>query len=490
MLSALVSTGAEFGRLPDPFTGNWSGTRMVNGEKQEFYATMINYGNHYEVSLRKTPNPRISPEAIIQAKSSGAELELPAALGVNRDEVIKTQDGGVLIRTSLWNGRIVDGKLTGKFSGDENGTFSMKCQSFLPSPTLNTNPPTDADRLYDGNGLALWDSYPHSGQEMQWKETEDRMLEVNSSYEGKKRRQDIRTRKEYSDYKLHLEFMLAYIPDAKGQGRSNSGIFHMGRYETQILDSFGLYGRDNECGGVYKIRVPDSNAVYPLGFWQTYDVDFTSHKNEIVDSDTLLYQVPGGMLSNFRNQLKEQGMEDKFEAVFAEIPVVREALGWIPLVTPTSQIVGVQSMLNVKFGRWKNFSPQGMDIALGYYGNTPAPVDPEVQALAAKQAGKEPITCRPADLQEPAMDKLRAELVAAELPSDDEHCVIHAMFPRQLADLYKRKNAPEEATPAQPEAPATAPVAVSSPAGNPAATVRNMALTIDGKSHHVLVEEL
>jgi len=216
--------------------------------------------------------------------------------------------------------------------------------------------------------------------------------------------------------------------------------------------------------------------------------DFTSHKNEIVDSDTLLYQVPGGMLSNFRNQLKEQGMEDKFEAVFAEIPVVREALGWIPLVTPTSQIVGVQSMLNVKFGRWKNFSPQAMDIALGYYGNTPAPVDPEVQALAAKQAGKEPITCRPADLKEPAMDKLRAELVAAGLPSDDEHCVIHAMFPMQLADLYKRKNAPEEKAPAQPAAPA--PVAVPSPAGNPAATVRNMALTIDGKSHHVLVEEL
>lgn len=78
---------------------------------------------------------------------------------------------------------------------------------------------------------------------------------------------------------------------------------------------------------------------------------FTSHRNEVVDSDTLRYQVPGGMLSNFRTQLKEQGMEDKFEEVFAEIPVVRKALGWIPLVTPTSQIVGVQSMLNVKFGR-------------------------------------------------------------------------------------------------------------------------------------------
>ena len=72
---------------------------------------------------------------------------------------------------------------------------------------------------------------------------------------------------------------------------------------------------------------------------------FASHRNEVVASDTLRYQVPGGMLSNFRTQLQEQGMADKFEAVFAEIPVVRKALGWIPLVTPTSQIVGVQACL-------------------------------------------------------------------------------------------------------------------------------------------------
>jgi oxaloacetate decarboxylase alpha subunit/pyruvate carboxylase subunit B len=220
---------------------------------------------------------------------------------------------------------------------------------------------------------------------------------------------------------------------------------------------------------------------------------FTSHRNEVVDSDTLRYQVPGGMLSNFRNQLKEQGMEDKFEDVFAEIPVVREALGWIPLVTPTSQIVGVQAMLNVKFGRWKNFSPQAMDIALGYYGNTPAPVDPEVQALASKQAGKEPITCRPGDLKEPMMDKLRAELKEKGLPTDDEHCVIHAMFPMQLADYYKKKDQPEpEAAPApKADAAASAPASLPNPAGNPAAKVRNMAITIDGNGpRQVLVEEL
>ena len=125
-------------------------------------------------------------------------------------------------------------------------------------------------------------------------------------------------------------------------------------------------------------------------------------------------------------------MEDKFEEVFAEIPVVRKALGWIPLVTPTSQIVGVQSMLNVKFGRWKNITPQAADIALGYYGRTPAPVDPKVQKLCAEKMGKEPITCRPADLIKPGMEDLRKKLAEKGLPTDDEHCVIYAMFPQQV----------------------------------------------------------
>lgn len=168
--------------------------------------------------------------------------------------------------------------------------------------------------------------------------------------------------------------------------------------------------------------------------------EYTAHKNEVVDTEALAYQVPGGMLSNFRNQLKEQKMEDRFEEVFAEIPVVREALGWIPLVTPTSQIVGVQAMLNVKFGRWKNFSPQAMDIALGYYGKTPAGVDEEVVKIAAKKSGKEPIDCRPADLAEPRMDKLREELAAEGMPADDEHCVIYAMFPQELKKYYAEKS--------------------------------------------------
>ena len=219
---------------------------------------------------------------------------------------------------------------------------------------------------------------------------------------------------------------------------------------------------------------------------------FTTHKNEVVDTDALIYQVPGGMLSNFRNQLKEQKMEDRFEDVFAEIPVVRKALGWIPLVTPTSQIVGVQAVLNVKFGRWKNFSPQAMDIALGYYGRTPAPVDPEVQKIAAEKSGKDPITCRPADLAKPSMERYREELKKEGLPTDDEHCVIWAMFPQELKKHYQNKNKPREPKPETVEVATPKTVAPAAPAA-PVQLLpgqKELHLSINGRDYTAVVEEM
>ncbi len=220
-----------------------------------------------------------------------------------------------------------------------------------------------------------------------------------------------------------------------------------------------------------KLREYFTGIYEKLGF-------YTSVTNEIIDTDALVYQVPGGMLSNFRVQLKEQKMEDKFEEVFAEVPYVREKLGWIPLVTPTSQIVGTQAMMNVKFGRWKMFTPQAMDIALGYYGQTPAPVDKEVQAIAQKMSGKEPITCRPADLQKSGMEDLRKELRAKGLKDDDEHCVIYAMFPQQLEDLY---NKPRESF-------ALKSPADKKPAVGEAIKSQKLNITIDGVKKAVQVE--
>lgn len=216
---------------------------------------------------------------------------------------------------------------------------------------------------------------------------------------------------------------------------------------------------------------------------------FTSPANERVDADTLAYQVPGGMLSNFRNQLKEQGMSDQFEAVVAEIPHVRKALGYIPLVTPTSQIVGSQSMLNVKFGRWKNVSQPAIDIALGKYGKTPGPIDADLLELAIKRSGQKPTEGRPADALEPRMPKLRSELEAAGLPTTDEACVLHAMFPQEFAALHKP--APASAAPvSKPVVPAQPNPAQAATATTASSGAVHLRLTIEGKVHDVQVEEL
>jgi oxaloacetate decarboxylase alpha subunit/pyruvate carboxylase subunit B len=212
---------------------------------------------------------------------------------------------------------------------------------------------------------------------------------------------------------------------------------------------------------------------------------FTSPANERVDSDILIYQVPGGMLSNFRTQLKEQGMSERFDEVVHEIPVVRAALGWIPLVTPTSQIVGTQAMMNVKFGRWKMICQPAQDIALGRYGATPGPIDPGLLAQVEKQSGKKATTERPADLLEPGMKKYREQCAAKGLADTDEIAVLFAMFPQQVEDLFKPKAAAPPAVPSVSNLPAPAPALLGNGHG-----AQTLYVTLGGKRHEVFVETL
>lgn len=214
---------------------------------------------------------------------------------------------------------------------------------------------------------------------------------------------------------------------------------------------------------------------------------FTSPANERVDSDILIYQVPGGMLSNFRTQLKEQGMSDKFNEVLKEIPIVREALGWIPLVTPTSQIVGTQAMMNVKFGRWKMICQPAQDIALGKYGKTPGPIAANVLQQVEKQTGKKPVTERPADLLSPGMEGYRKQCRDKGLPDDDETVVLFAMFPQQVEALMKPKAAAGGAKPAPAVAAAAGPLPPTRPA---TAGGQRLFVTVNGKRHTVTVESL
>lgn len=127
-----------------------------------------------------------------------------------------------------------------------------------------------------------------------------------------------------------------------------------------------------------------------------------------VDANTLKYQVPGGMLSNMIGQLKQFNAMDKYYDVLAEIPQVRKDFGYPPLVTPTSQIVGTQAVMNVLFGRYKTFPNESKGLLRGEYGKLPAPVNEEVRKMAI--GNDKVITCRPADLLKPEMDKYREEI--------------------------------------------------------------------------------
>ena len=178
-------------------------------------------------------------------------------------------------------------------------------------------------------------------------------------------------------------------------------------------------------------------------------------KLSIIDINVLLHQTPGGMLSNLVNQLRDMDALDRIEEVFAELPRVRKELGQVPLVTPTSQIVGIQTVNNVLFDtedeRYKMITAQVKDLCYGLYGETPVPIDPEVRKKVLKgyERGEKPITVRPADVLEPELDKAKA--VAGDLAKDIDDLLIVALYPttgvRFLKWKYGLEEVPDEVKP-------------------------------------------
>jgi oxaloacetate decarboxylase alpha subunit len=216
-----------------------------------------------------------------------------------------------------------------------------------------------------------------------------------------------------------------------------------------------------------------------------------------VDARILVAQVPGGMLTNMESQLKEQGAADKMDEVLAEIPRVREDLGFIPLVTPTSQIVGTQAVINVLTGeRYKSISRETAGVLKGEYGATPAPVNAALQERVLE--GKPAITCRPADLLEPELDTLTGELqalakeksialTAGEGEIDD--VLTYALFPQIGLKFLENRGDPSAFEPAPgteaPAAKAATPAAAPAGSGEPGVyTVK-----VNGESFVVEVSE-
>ena len=210
-----------------------------------------------------------------------------------------------------------------------------------------------------------------------------------------------------------------------------------------------------------------------------------------VDSRILVAQVPGGMLTNMENQLRQQGAEDKLDEVLSEIPRVREDLGFIPLVTPTSQIVGTQAVINVMMGeRYKNIAKETAGVLRGEYGATPAPVNKELQARVLDE-GQEAITCRPADLIEPEMDSLTKEfkdLADKEnlnVQSGDDFIddvLTYALFTQVGLNFIKNRNNPSAFEPVPTGKAASA--APTTEAGDEIYTVE-----VEGQSYTVTVND-
>ena len=155
-----------------------------------------------------------------------------------------------------------------------------------------------------------------------------------------------------------------------------------------------------------------------------------------VDVNVLQFQIPGGMLSNLVSQLREQGAEDRYAEVLAEVPRVRQELGYPPLVTPSSQIVGTQATLNVVLGeRYRVIPAEVKNYVRGYYGRPPAPIDPEIKKKVI--GDEEPIDCRPADLIPPGMEQARAEI--GDLAESEEDVISYALFPQVARPFLERR---------------------------------------------------
>ena len=165
-----------------------------------------------------------------------------------------------------------------------------------------------------------------------------------------------------------------------------------------------------------------------------------------IEPKTLIYQVPGGMLSNLLSQLTEQGLQDKYEEVLAEVPKVRADLGYPPLVTPLSQMVGTQALMNVISGeRYKLVPSEIKDYVKGLYGQSPAPISDEIKETIIGDA--EVITVRPADLLAPQLPAFREEI--AEYAKSEEDVLMYALFPQQAQDFLGRREDPFYDVPVQ-----------------------------------------
>ena len=267
LLAATLLSSVSLGHTADAYMGDWQGTITTDGKTPRDVAVYMipRGGGRYDAKIVSTFDRRGPTLHRLQGRIGGGKLSLIDAIPFDPLHVLRATDDGIVVRASLWSGGLTDGGSSGSIDGLLDGAFQLK-QSKRLSPTLGKAPPAGAVILFDGSNLDAWMKVGEEKAKPGWKLLGDREMEVKGG--------DIVTKRQFRDHQLHVEFRLPYMPHATGQGRANSGVYLQGRYEVQVLDSYGLEGEDNECGGIYQVSRPIVNMCAPPLQWQTYDITF------------------------------------------------------------------------------------------------------------------------------------------------------------------------------------------------------------------------
>ncbi|NCQ26673.1 MAG: DUF1080 domain-containing protein [Armatimonadetes bacterium CG_4_10_14_3_um_filter_66_18] len=263
-VSQIVSAQPASPAGADAYMGDWEGTLKLGGAEQSVAVYMIPQGDgKYQARVASEFNKRVPVLFDVRGLLQDAAFRAVDAVPFDVSRVLGTTGAGVVVDASLWTGKLEGGVLTGTVDGKDKGTFTLK-QAERTSPTLGQKPPAGAIVLFDGTNLDAWQK--RDGKPAEWRLVEGEAMQVGGG--------DVLTKEEFGDFRLHLEFRTPYMPTSGGQGRGNSGVYVQGRYEVQVLDSYGLEGADNECGGIYQIAQPAANMCFPPLAWQTYDMTF------------------------------------------------------------------------------------------------------------------------------------------------------------------------------------------------------------------------
>lgn len=269
VVTAILSLRAAAQNPSDPFMGDWQGSVSIGGQKEPVSVYMIPLDKgRYEARFVGDFSRRNPYLHRLRGEIRDGQFRFMDDIPLDASHVVETTDKGVFFSASVWSGKLADNSVQGTITGLLKGQFDLKKTQRI-SPELGKRPLEGAVVLFDGKNLDQWQT--RDGKSSGWKILPDGAMEVVKGG-------DLVTKEKFGDHQLHLEFRLPYMPRDFGQARGNSGVYLQGRYETQVLDSYGLEGMDNECGGFYQICRPAVNMCAPPLQWQTYDITFHSAK--------------------------------------------------------------------------------------------------------------------------------------------------------------------------------------------------------------------